>query len=173
MGPRIDAPGTAADDSEALGRQLSGQRLGGIQAIGAGLAGADDGDTAAVALHRPLAKEDQRRLGDEGQPAGVIVVPQGDGPDAIKRQPALEGIPIKNISFLSELRKNLGRNPRPAPQVFIPDGVPGLAGRAADVEEGLQAAAAAAPEGLEGRCVHRFLFHLHPPFMAGASYCGN
>ena len=31
MGPRIDALGTAADDGEALGRQLSGQRLGGIQ----------------------------------------------------------------------------------------------------------------------------------------------
>ena len=85
----------------------------------------------------------------------------------------LESVPVKNVSFLSELGKYLGRDSRPAPQILIPDGFPGPARRAADVEEGLQAAAAAALEGLEGRGVHRFLVHSLPSFMVAASYCGN
>ena len=83
VGDGVDAAGHAADDDQAAVGEVLREPLGHAEAVGRGVAGADDGDggveqNAGIAAH----VEDERRIVDFGQVRGVELRAEGDERDA-------------------------------------------------------------------------------------------
>lgn len=108
MNPSIDAPGASTDQGNSPFGQTHGQGFSGIESIRTGLSRTDHGQSISITSHSPLTKENQWRLGNEGQPAGIVVVPQGNGANAIKGKFTGKSVPIKNISFFNKFAKRSG-----------------------------------------------------------------
>lgn len=116
MNARIDAPSASADQGNSPLSQVHSQGFGSIQSVRAGLSRTDHGQGITVCLQRPLTKENQRRLSDEGQPARIVIIPQGNGTNAIKGKLPGNSSQLKtlrsSISLSKEVVENLNRRRR-------------------------------------------------------------
>ena len=85
----VDPPGQARDDRDPHSRQPGGQPLGDPRSIRRAMPRSDDGDRELIAgLDRPLAVEQEGRVGDVGERRGILRVVAREDADMCRRQSA-------------------------------------------------------------------------------------